>query len=165
MNTTMMFGRATDEWATPQSTYDALDNEFGFLLDAAATAENTKCSAYITKVGDALTADWMAWLMGDDGDPRAVGLLPTVWLNPPYSLCREFIGKAAAEARRGCTVVCLVPSRTDTQWWHKYVWDRVKHRPWPGVKIRFIKGRLKFGGATSGAPFPSVVLVFRPVPA
>ena len=63
---------------------------------------------------------------------------------------------------KGCTVVCLVPSRTDTRWWHQHVWDGEKHQPRSGVEIRFIKGRLKFGGSESGAPFPSVVIVFRP---
>jgi hypothetical protein len=96
-------------------------------------------------------------------DSRKEGVPPPIcWLNPPYSKCREFIAKAAAEARKGCTVVCLVPSRTDTRWWHEHVWDAEKHQPRPGVEVRFIKGRLKFGGSTNSAPFPSVVIVFRP---
>lgn len=163
VNSALMFSKATDEWATPQDTFDALDAEFEFMLDAAATSENAKAAAYITQAGDALAVSWLAWIYGNDGDPREVGLTPTVWLNPPYSKCREFIAKAAEEARKGCTVVCLVPSRTDTRWWHEHVWDREQHRPRPGVEVRFIKGRLKFGGATAGAPFPSVVIVFRPV--
>ena len=155
MNSALMFSKATDEWATPQDTFDALDREFRFALDAAASDTNHKCAAYLTQEMNALACDWLA----------AVEVLGrgAVWLNPPYSKCREFIAKAAGETRKGCTVVCLVPSRTDTRWWHEHVWDREQHKPRPGVEVRFIKGRLKFGGATAGAPFPSVVIVFRPV--
>ena len=84
------------------------------------------------------------------------------WLNPPYSQVRDFIAKAAAEAARGCTVVALVPARTDTRWWHAQVWDELQRTWKQGVEARFVRGRLKFGGAGNGAPFPSVVLVFRP---
>jgi len=154
VNSALMFSKATDEWATPQEFFDALHAEFDFQLDAAASADNAKCEMFMTQDINALAQDWFAAV--DCCDTQAV------WLNPPYSKCREFIAKAAAEARKGCTVVCLVPSRTDTRWWHDYVWDRATHRPRPGVEIRFVKGRLKFGGAAQGAPFPSVVIVFRP---
>lgn len=154
MNSALMFSRATDEWATPQGTFDALHREFDFQLDAAASHENTKCEQFMSQEIDALRQDWFAAV--DWFDTQAV------WLNPPYSKCREFIAKAAEEARKGCTVVCLVPSRTDTRWWHDHVWDAAQHRPRPGVEVRFLKGRLKFGGAAHGAPFPSVVIVFRP---
>ncbi len=157
MNSALMFSKASDEWATPQATFDALHLEFRFQWDAAATAGNAKCGGYayfgplhqVPEYRDALTVSWRG--------------CPGVWLNPPYSRCREFIAKAAAEAKHGATVVCLVPSRTDTRWWHDYVWDNVRHQPRPGVEVRFIKGRLKFEGAAAGAPFPSVILVFRPV--
>ena len=81
-------------------------------------------------------------------------------MNPPYSKCRQFIEKAAREASKGATVVALVPSRTDTRWWHEYVWSG--SQPKPGVEVRFVKGRLKFGEGKNGAPFPSVVVIFRP---
>jgi phage N-6-adenine-methyltransferase len=154
MNKALMFSKASDEWSTPQNFYDALDAEFSFDYDAAASRENRRRVLYFgldhcdPKLRDALTVPWDEW-----GD--------SFWLNPPYSKCREFIAKAALEASNGCTVVCLVPSRTDTRWWHDYVWDRERHTTRPGVEIRFIKGRLTFGGATAGAPFPSVVIVFR----
>lgn len=153
MNTAVMFGKATDEWATPQALFDALDLEFRFGLDAAATEDNAKCTAFFTREDDALTRSWypgQGW---------------SVWLNPPYSQCREFIAKAAQEARNGCTVVALVPSRTDTRWWHSEVYDPCRNAFRPGVEVRFIKGRLKFGDSTNSAPFPSVVIVFRPVSA
>jgi phage N-6-adenine-methyltransferase len=156
MNSALMFSRASDEWETPQDTYDALNKEFRFSTDAAATLGNCKALDFFgpdnpdPDYRDALTVeDWYGY--------------GRIWLNPPYSKCREFMAKAAAEAKKGCTVVCLVPSRTDTRWWHEHVWDRETNQPRPGVEVRFIKGRLKFGGAPTGAPFPSVVVVFRPV--
>lgn len=147
MNSAVMFSRASDEWSTPQAFFDALDAEFGFGLDAAATAENTKCLRWLH---DALNVDWPAWER-------------PVWLNPPYSRVGEFIAKADLERDNGCTVVCLVPARTDTRWYHAHIWDREFHRLRPGVEVRFIKGRLKFGDAANSAPFPSMVVIFRPV--
>jgi len=154
VNSALMFSKATDEWSTPQDTFDALDAEFWFSLAAAASDDNHKRACYMTQDMNALACDWLAAVQTIGGG--------AVWLNPPYSKCREFIAKAAEEARKGCTVVCLVPSRTDTRWWHAHVWDAEKHQPRRGVEVRFIKGRLKFGGASQGAPFPSVVIVFRP---
>lgn len=156
MNSALMFSKASDEWATPQDLFDALNAEFDFDRDAAATLENRKCEGYFgpdheyEKHRDALSVDWF-----DKGS--------IYWLNPPYSKCREFMGKAALEARKGCTVVCLVPARTDTRWFHEHVWSVFDGKARPGVEVRFLKGRLKFGGATAGAPFPSVVIIFRPV--
>lgn len=158
LNTAVMFGKASDEWATPQETFDELNAEFGFDHDAAARAENGWVDGdyfgpdhrFPSQRDALMVASW-----------RPYGR--TFWLNPPYSKCRAFIAKAATEARKGCTVVCLVPARTDTRWWHEHVWDRATNQPRPGVEVRFVKGRLKFGGATAGAPFPSVVIIFRPV--
>lgn len=156
MNSSLMFSKASDEWSTPLSFWADLDNEFHFAIDAAATRENAKCRLWFGPGGladDALALkDWRV----DDGD-RAI------WLNPPYSKCREFMGRAAREARdHGLTVVCLVPSRTDTRWWHEHVWHTGQACARPRVGIRFVKGRLTFGGANAGAPFPSVVIIFRP---
>lgn len=154
MNNALMFSKASDEWSTPQDFWDVLNAEFQFTVDAAARLDNTKCLTWLGPDGafpDALAGD-VVWGAG-----------ARIWLNPPYSKCREFIEKAADQARRfRSTVVCLVPSRTDTRWFHFHVWDRDKHRPRPGVEVRFVKGRLTFGGAPAGAPFPSVVIVFRP---
>ena len=147
-----MFSRVSDEWATPQAFFDALHAEFRFVFDASASHHNAKCGIYATREDDALALAW-----------RVRSVDGAVWMNPPYSRVREFMAKAAAEAGNGCTVVCLVPARTDTRWWHESVWNTTQHRPRPGVEVRFVRGRLKFGGATAGAPFPSVVVVFRPV--
>lgn len=161
MNTAVMFGKATDEWSTPQATFDALAREFDFVIDVAATRENRKCPLYVgpdhqlENYRDYLAFPAAALLAGLSDHAAA-------WMNPPYSKCRAFIGKAATDAQKGCTVVCLVPSRTDTRWWHEHVWSSETNSPRPGVEIRFIKGRLKFGNSENSAPFPSVVIVFRP---
>ena len=157
VNNAVMFGRATDEWRTPESFFCEMAAEFAFDVDAASTAENGWVDGeyfgpdhHYPEQRDALAVpNW-----------RVYG--KTFWLNPPYSQCRAFIAKAAEEARKGCTVVCLVPARTDTRWWHASVWNAETHQPRPGVELRFLKGRLKYGGATEGAPFPSVLIIFRP---
>jgi len=160
LNTGLMFGKASDEWRTPREFFDALNDEFHFVLDAAATDANALAPHYLTADVNALT---MSWCYGG-----------AVWLNPPYSKARQFFAKAAQEARDGATVVCLPPARTDTQWWHAHVYDAATHAYRPGVSVRFVKGRLKFlgpdghpivdkNGHPVGAPFPSVVVIFRPV--
>lgn len=156
MNSAVMFSRASDEWSTPQDFFDALDAEFTFDVDVAATGENAKCGFYFST--DAISDSWVEWA-------ERVGLAfpPTCWMNPPYSQCRAFMGKAAQEAAKGCTVVCLVPSRTDTRWFHQHVYDATTHQYRPGVEVRFIPGRLKFGDGKNSAPFPSMLVIFRPV--
>lgn len=137
MTTNVHFSSATDLHATPQDFFDKLNAEFSFTLDVCATAENAKCATYYTKNEDGLAQLWAG----------------VVWMNPPYG--REIIKwmrKANDAAKNGATVVCLVPARTDTNWWHEYV---IQH------EVRFIRGRLKFGNATNSAPFPSAVCVMR----
>ena len=129
----------TDEWYTPQPFFAALDAEFHFTLDAAATPQNAKCARYFTKEDDALQQQWTG----------------TVWCNPPYGRkIGAWIQKASDSARAGATVVLLVHARTDTRWFHSYICG--KH------EIRFVKGRIKFGGAKYNAPFPSMIVVMRP---
>ena len=167
MNRAALFSRASDDWETPPAVFDALDQEFGFEMDAAARLDNAKMQPCLTPEQDALVSDWYEAFFGGDREiariNRAAGVVaPICWLNPPYSRVRAFIAKAAEEAQKGCTVVCLVPARTDTRWWHDHVWDRDRHCPRHGVEVRFLKGRLRFVGAAHGAPFPSVIVVFRP---
>jgi phage N-6-adenine-methyltransferase len=147
--TALMFSKASDEWSTPQEFFDGLHREFHFDVDAAASAENAKCSVWYGDKVDALALENWATVPS------------SVWLNPPYSRVREFVAKAAEQAERGHSVVCLVPSRTDTRWWHEHIWS-ADHLPYPNVEIRFVKGRLKFGDSNNSAPFPSVVIIFRP---
>jgi phage N-6-adenine-methyltransferase len=147
--TAVMFGKASDEWTTPQAFWLTLHEEFDFEIDAAASRDNAKLPVYFDAHIDGLVAHW------HDCASRA-------WLNPPYSKCAEFVAKADMERQHGVTTVMLIPSRTDTRWWHAHIWDRDTHQPRPGVEIRFVKGRLKFGDGKNSAPFPSVVVIFRP---
>lgn len=137
MNSDLMFSSATAEWSTPQDFYDRLHAEFGFTLDPCATAENAKCPKFFTEADDGLAQDW-------SGD--------VVFMNPPYGRgIKHWIKKAYDEAGKGARVVCLIPARTDTAYWHDYVMKG---------EIRFIRGRLKFGGHANAAPFPSAVVIF-----
>lgn len=130
---------ATDDWATPQHVFDKVDAKFHFTLDVCADHTNFKVRRYITREQDGLAQDW-----GHD----------ICWMNPPYGrTIGLWMRKAFASAQNGATVVCLVPARTDTAWWHDYAMKG---------SVGFIRGRLKFGNATNSAPFPSAVVVFQP---
>jgi site-specific DNA-methyltransferase (adenine-specific) len=128
----------TDVWGTPQWLFDSLNKEFGFTLDPCTDGTNAKCERFFTEDDSGLAKDWGTH---------------SVFMNPPYSECEAWMGKAYAASQRGATVVCLVPARTDTNWWHRYAMKG---------EIRFLRGRLKFGEATDPAPFPSAIVVFRP---
>lgn len=151
----VMFSREKDDYETPAALFAALDAEFAFALDVAATATNRKLPVYL---GPDRTDAWTDALVVNWRRAAAGG---ACFMNPPYSRCSQFMVKAAREAYGGATVVALVPARTDTRWWHAYVWDNVRHQSRPGVEVRFLQGRVKFGTMTSGAPFPSVVVVLR----
>jgi phage N-6-adenine-methyltransferase len=151
MNNALMFSSKSDEWSTPQDLFDRLNEEFRFDVDLAASTENHKLPNYITAEQDSLSFDWSK--CGDWG-----------WLNPPYSrgLCRKFIAKAAAERMNGFATVMLLPARTDTKAFHAHIYDAATWSVREGVEIRFLPGRLKFSGCKDAAPFPSMVVVFRP---
>jgi phage N-6-adenine-methyltransferase len=115
-----------------------LDAEFNFDLDVCATADNAKCTRYFTREDNGLAQPWTG----------------RVWCNPPYGReIGKWVEKAVDSVRRGEAelVVCLVPARTDTQWWHEFV---------TRGKFQFLRGRVRFNGQGS-APFPSAVVVFR----
>lgn len=137
-----MFSSKTDQWATPQDFFDALDREFSFTLDPCADEKNHKCNRYFTQEIDGLSQDW-------GGE--------TVFCNPPYGRdIKNWVKKSRDEAQKpNTTVVMLIPARTDTQYFHDYIYQK------PNVEVRFIKGRLKFGDSNNSAPFPSMVVVFR----
>lgn len=141
----LMFSSKSDEWETPSELFRALDREFNFDLDVAATEENTKCRHFITAEMDALSdkTEWNGY--------RA-------WMNPPYSMTAQFLKRAVEETFDSTTTVALIPSRTDTRYWHEYVTQ--------ATEVRFLKGRLKFGGAgtKNSAPFPSAIIIFRARP-
>ena len=145
--TKVYHSRASDEWSTPDALFEGLHREFGFTVDAAATSENAKCSAFWTAEEDGLTQAWAGHV---------------VWCNPPYSRLAEWLARAARAAQyERTTCVLLIPARTDTKAWHAHVWDEERHRPRRGVEIRFIKGRVRFGESNNGAPFPSAVVIFH----
>jgi phage N-6-adenine-methyltransferase len=136
-----MYSSATPEWSTPQAVYDALNAEFDFTLDPCATNDNHKCAKWFTQADDGLSQSWAP---------------ERVFMNPPYGrIIKAWMCKAYEESLRGALVVCLVPARTDTIWWHDYA---------AKGEVRFIKGRLKFGESKNSAPFPSAVVVFKPAP-
>ena len=144
----------SDLWQTPLDLFDRLDAEFHFDLDAAASEGNALCPSFYT--ADGFYVAGTLYVSGADAlsDNRAWPHRCVAYLNPPYSMLREFLARALAESRRGCTVVALVPARTDTRAWAESAWK--------AAEVRFITGRLRFGGASASAPFPSAILVFRP---
>lgn len=136
-----LFSSAKDDWATPQEFFDKLNEEFAFDLDPCASEENHKTELFFTKEQNGLLQDWGGH---------------TVFVNPPYGRksTKEWIEKCAKEAEKPeTTVVMLIPARTDTIAFHEYIYHK--------AEIRFVKGRLKFGGSKDAAPFPSMVVIFR----
>lgn len=132
-----LFSSKTDLWETPQSLFDLLDAEFGFDIDVCAIPENTKCTKYYSPEIDGLKQTW-----------RGV-----CWMNPPYGReIARWVKKAHESGNAGAVVVCLLPARTDTRWFHEYCLKG---------EIRFVKGRLKFGNSKNSAPFPSMIVIFR----
>ena len=128
------------EWATPQALFDAWDAKYHFTLDPCATKENTKCKKYYTIKEDGLIQDWSKDI---------------VFMNPPYGReIKKWIKKAYEESIKGACVVCLIPARTDTSYWHDFIFCN----SW--VDIFFIRGRVKFGTSKSSAPFSSAIVVF-----
>ncbi len=122
------FSSKSDDWSTPQELFDKLHAIHKFTLDACAADDNKKCSYYFSKIDDGLRMNWLT--------------KGTVWMKKAYQ-----------ESLKGQKIVCLVPARTDTAWWHDYAMKG---------KIEFLRGRLKFGGHKNSAPFPSAIVVFEP---
>jgi len=139
MNTALHFSAQTCRWATPDGLFQQLSKEFAFTLDVAADDTNHKCARYYTAEQDGLLQAWSG----------------TVWCNPPYGdRIGDWVAKACLERANGITTVLLLPVRTDTRWFHAYVLGQ--------SEIRFIKGRLKFGESKDSAPFPSMLIIYRP---
>ena len=128
----------SSEWSTPQWLFAALNAEFHFTLDPCASVSNAKCSRFYTRKEDGLVQDWKDH---------------TVFMNPPYGRAiLQWMRKAYESAKKGAMVVCLVPARTDTRWWHEFAMKG---------EIRLLRGRLRFSEARHSAPFPSAVVIFR----
>lgn len=129
MNTELMFSKKTDNWSTPKDFYENLNKEFNFDFDPCPLESGE----------NGLLVDWIG----------------NIFINPPYSNIKDFLKKGLIELDKGNakTLVYLIPSRTDTRWFHEYIYNK--------AEIRFIKGRLKFGDSKNSAPFPSMVVIFK----
>ncbi len=127
------------DWSTPQELFDSLDREFFFILDACANEENSKCTCFYDEEQDGLSKPWVG----------------TVWMNPPYGRgIDKWVEKAYTESRKeGCICVCLLPVRSDTRWWHRFVMR--------SSEIRLLTRRLSFEHSNNKAPFPAAIVVFR----
>lgn len=135
----IIYSSKNDEWCTPQETFNSLNEEFDFNLDPCATDENHKCDNYFTKEDNGLKQSWGGY---------------RVFCNPPYSEISQWVQKSYEESLKPNTiVVMLIPARTDTKYFHDYIYHR--------SEMRFIKGRLKFSGSKNSAPFPSMIVIFR----
>jgi site-specific DNA-methyltransferase (adenine-specific) len=143
------FKSSDREWETPEAIFQPLKKEFNILVDVCANAENTKCKAYFDRKINGLTANWGNAI-------KLTGSKNTAcWMNPPYGRgIDSWIKKAHDEALKGVTTVALIPARTDTSWFHNYIHNK--------QEVRFLKGRIKFVDAESSAPFPSMIVIFRP---
>ena len=140
MNTKALFSSQRSDWETPQDLFERLDEEFHFTLDPAASEGCHKCSRFFTEEQDGLLQPWTG---------------ERVFCNPPYGRkIGDWAKKACEEAQNPDTiVVMLLPARTDTRWFHRYIYGK--------AEIRFLKGRLKFGKAKNSAPFPSMVVIWE----
>lgn len=137
----VMFSSKSDLWETPQDLFDQLNKEFAFTLDVCALPENAKCADYYTPEQDGLKQPWHG----------------VIWCNPPYGRgVGAWVRRALFAYAAGNTVVMLLPARTDTRWFHDYIYNR------KNVEVRFLKGRLRFGrGGRNPAPFPSMIVIFH----
>ncbi len=134
-----LFSSRRQCWETPDDLFARLDGEFHFTLDVCALPDNAKVSRFFTPEDDGLKQDWTGHVC---------------WMNPPYGRdIVKWVRKAWHESKKGAVVVGLLPSRTDTRWWHDYVMRC--------DEIRFVKGRLRFKGAATSAPFPSCIAIWK----
>jgi len=140
-NLKTMLSSVKMDWETPMEVYNPLDLEFGFTLDFCATNENKKHNHFYSEEQNAL-------LQNPIGE--------IIFCNPPYgNKIKDFV-KKCSELSINNTIVMLIPARTDTLYFHKYIYNK--------AEIRFVKGRIKFIGNQKGsgsAPFPSMIVIFK----
>lgn len=178
-NLDVHFSSAKSDWETPDDLFQKYNDAWRFKLDVCATAKNTKCKRYYNSKMDGLKLPWDAvwWCNPPYGDPETPCKNPRLRVGLRRNgklVCKkkcvkrgfhifEYIPGIAdwiakgAEARYG---VMLLPARTDTRWFHTYIWDVGKNKPRPGVTVEFLPGRVKFKGAKHSAPFPSMIVSF-----
>jgi len=141
MTSPSLYSCRTDDWPTPQAFFDQLNREFKFTLDPCASAENAKCRWFFTREDDGLKQNWRSH---------------RVFCNPPYGkTMRDWARKCYEASQGGALVALLAHARTDTRWFHDWVYGKAD-------EIRFVRGRLKFGDGSQSAPFPSLIAIFFP---
>lgn len=139
----VLFSSQKDNWSTPIDLFNKLDQEFNFTLDPCADEFNHKCKKYFTLEDNGLLKDWSNDI---------------VFCNPPYGRkIYDWVKKAYYESKKGALVVLLIPSRTDTKYFHEFLYNK------SNVELRFLKGRLKFGESNNSAPFPRLIAILRGV--
>lgn len=131
------------EYSTPLEIFNPLKEEFMIALDVCASKENNKCPTYFTKEEDCLIQDWSKYY-------------GNAWMNPPWGRgMQKFVRKAREESFKGKTIVCLLPVRSNTKWWHECIIDTK-------TEVRFLKGEIKFNGLPRGLWLPCAIVIFRP---
>ena len=137
----VVFSSKKHDWETPSYLFNKYNDIYNFELDVCAEAHNTKLDNYISPEQNGLKTSW--------ADRN--------WCNPPYRNVSEWVEKAYKESWEDRLTVMLLPARTDTKWFHRYIYKR------DNVEVEFLKGRLKFVGAQHAAPFPSMIVIFKPI--
>jgi site-specific DNA-methyltransferase (adenine-specific) len=138
-NLAVHFSSVKQDWTTPREFFYLLNKEFNFTLDAFASSENALCKKYFTEEDNALIQDWSG---------------ETVFCNPPYGKMLKYcVAKAYEESLKGTKIAMLIPARTDTSYFHEFIYDK--------AEIRFLRGRLKFGNGKNPAPFPSMLVIYN----
>ena len=139
--TEQLFSSSSENWSTPMDLFELINSKYNFTVDVCADASNNKVKKYYNIQKDGLSQDW-----SND----------VCWCNPPYGKnISKWIEKAYVESEKGTKIVMLLPSRTDTKWFHNFIYEN------KNAKIEFIKGRLKFSGSNNSAPFPSMIVKFN----
>lgn len=140
-----LFTSNKEDWETPQDFFNKLNEKYHFTFDLAASYSNTKCKSYFTEKDDSLSKDW-----------HRIG--GNVFLNPPYGReLHKWVKKAYEESlkKHDGYIVLLIPARTDTSYWHDFIFGK--------AQIKFLRGRLKFelnGESKDAAPFPSALVIY-----
>jgi len=129
------------EWETPQELFNELDKEFHFNLDPCASIDNYKCLEYYTKEDNGLNKEWRG----------------SVFINPPFDEVDRWVEKAFYQLKNCDVIVMLLPARTDTRWFHNFIYGK--------FEVRFLKGRVKYrlNSKQTPAPFPSMVVIFKDI--
>ncbi len=132
----ILFSSNKEDWETPQWLFEQLNKKYNFDIDVCASDLNHKCKKYYSINENGLEQEWNG----------------NIWCNPPYGRkIGDWVKKGYESSLRGNIVVMLLPSRTDTKWFQDYCLKG---------NLTFIRGRLKFSNSDTGAPFPSVIVVF-----